>query len=101
MAKPGGLPRATIVQRPAKLCPIPCHDLRLTFQSGLEYFQGDLARYSFGEYLDAENSLDTIFRQGYGAPKAASFLAPGCGRKKPATELSGLEHAFCRRQFRF
>jgi len=47
----------------------------------LSTFSATSARYSFREYLDAENSLDTILRQGYGAPKAASFLAAGCGRK--------------------
>ena len=51
------------------------------FNQSLSTFSATSARYSFREYLDAENSLDTILRQGYGAPKAASFLAAGCGRK--------------------
>jgi len=70
------------------------------FNQSLNALPGELTRYSFRDYLDAENSLDTIFRAGYGAPKAASFLAPRCGRNN-LTEFSWLEHAFQSRQFRF
>jgi hypothetical protein len=97
----GVWPGETIVQRSAKFCPIPCHDLRLTFQSELEYLRRDLTSYSFREYLDAENSLDTNLSSGLWCAQAASSLAPGCGRKNlpPNSPASSMRFAVANSAF--
>jgi len=101
MGRTGAWPGEIIIQRSAKFCPKPCHDLRLTFQSELEHFQRDLCPLFLPRISRRRKLIGHDPSSGLWCAQGSVLSRCRLRAQKPATKLSWLEHAFCSRRFRF